>query len=335
MQIVILAGGSGERFWPLSTKETPKQFLKLFGTKSLVRQTYERLEGFVNPEDVFIVTSQKDKERTKKEIPELPERNILGEPFRRNTAAACMSGTLMAKDSETVLVLPADHRIVDKELFWKFIRYAEQGAEEFGGLFTFGIKPTRPETGFGYIEAGKKFSDEVLKVIRFREKPNREIAIQYLESGNFFWNSGMFLWKKECFIREMRACSPEVFNALEHMNPFEVESVQECYEQVPSISIDYALMEMSEHIRVVPVDLEWSDVGNWESIRELEGYSQSGEKNCFIEAENCFVSSQSGKKIGVIGLNNIVVVETDEGILVCREEDCQKVREISRFFNRK
>jgi mannose-1-phosphate guanylyltransferase len=335
MQTIILAGGSGERFWPLSTKETPKQFLKLFGDKSLIRQTYERLEGFVKPEDVFVITSHKDRERTMKEIPELSERNILGEPFRRNTAAACMSGTLMASDGEMILVLPADHRIPDKESFWKFIKQAERGAEEFGGLFTFGIKPTRPETGYGYIEAGEKFSDDVLKAVRFREKPNKEIAEEYLESGNFFWNSGMFLWKKECFIREMQKCSPEVFNALEQMNPFDSESVEDCYEHTASISIDYALMEKSEHVRIIPVDLEWSDVGNWESIRELEGYSSESERVCLIDSERIFVSSQSGKKIGVIGLNNIVVVETDEGILVCREEDCQKVREVSRYFNLK
>jgi len=334
MQIIILAGGSGERFWPLSTKETPKQFLKLFGDKSLIRQTYERLEGFVKPEDVFVVTSQKDRERTTREIPELPEKNILGEPFRRNTAAACMAGTLMASEGETVLVLPADHRIPNKETFWKFIRYAEAGAEDFGGLFTFGIKPTRPETGYGYIEAGEMFNENILKAARFREKPSREAAEEYLKQGNFFWNSGMFLWKREDFLKEMEKCSPDVFYPLEKMNPFDRVSVEDCYGNCASISIDYALMEKSEHVRVVPVELEWSDVGNWESIRELEGYAESSEKNCFVDAENVFVKSQSGKKVGIIGLSDIVVVETDEGILVCREEDCQKVREVSRFFNR-
>jgi len=335
MQIIILAGGSGERFWPLSTIETPKQFLKLFGDKSLIRQTYERLEGVVSPEDIFIVTAHKDIERTMMELPELPERNILGEPFRRNTAAACMAGTLMASDGETVLVLPADHRIPDKEVFWQFIHHAETGIEKSGGLFTFGIKPTRPETGYGYIESGESFSEQILKATKFHEKPQREVAASYLERGNFFWNSGMFLWKREGFLKEMEKCSPDVFYPLEQMNPFDRESVETCYENCPSISIDYALMEKSENVRVVPVELEWSDVGNWESIRELEGYSESSEKTCFIDAENVFVKSHSGKKIGIIGLDNIVVVETDEGILVCREEDCQKVREISRFFNKK
>lgn len=333
MQIIILAGGSGERFWPLSTKETPKQFLKLFGDKSLIRQTYERLEGFVKPEDVFVVTSHKDKERTLKEIPEIPEKNVLGEPFRRNTAAACMAGMLMVDDDETVLILPADHRIPDKTAFWRFIRLAEEGAETFGGLYTFGIKPTRPETGYGYIEAGEKFNDQILKAAHFREKPVREVAEDYLKKGNFFWNSGMFLWKREDFLKEMSQCSPEVFNPLVKMNPFDAENVVAYYENCPAISIDYALMEKSEQVRVVPVALDWSDVGNWESIRELEGYSDISEKTSFIDCEKNFVKSQSGKKVGIIGLNGIIVVETDEGILVCREEDCQKVREVSRFFN--
>jgi len=332
MQVIILAGGSGERFWPLSTTKTPKQFLKLFGNKSLIRHTYERLIGEVSPEDIYVVTSIQTKEQTMKEIPEIPEKNILGEPFRRNTAAACFTGTLMAKKSSPILVLPADHKIEEKDLFWEYVSKAAESLKTLGGLYTFGIKPTRPETGYGYIERGEKADKEVFHVKQFHEKPQLEVAKEYLNSDRFYWNSGMFLWTRRSFLNEMEKCASDIYNALIDMDPFDEVSVKTCYEKTPGISIDYALMEKSNQVKTIRISINWSDVGSWESVKELEGSSKENEKTCFVESENVYVRSQSEKKIAVIGLSDLIVVETSEGILICKDSSSQKVREAARKF---
>lgn len=171
MKALILAGGSGERFWPFSTPETPKQFLKLFGDKSLIRWTFERVLKRLDPKDVIVVTHRDYVERTKEELPELPPENIIAEPLKKNTAPACFVGTKLAEDDEPVLVLPADHRISDVEKFWETMEKALDAVEKYGGLFTFGIVPTRPETGYGYIEVGKELEDGVHEVAQFRENP--------------------------------------------------------------------------------------------------------------------------------------------------------------------
>jgi len=330
MQYIILAGGSGERFWPLSTRETPKQFLKLFGDKTLIRQTYERIAESTEPEKVFVITSKDQFGRTAREIPEIPPGNILGEPFRRNTGPACMAGMLMAAESEPVMVLPADHRIPSKEKFITLCKVAAKGSEKLGGLFTFGIKPTRAETGYGYIETGRKMESGTKEVLQFHEKPDRKRAEAYVEKNNFFWNSGMFLWKKEDFLEEMQKCSPDVFNALINMNPRDEASVYECYKRSPSISIDYALMEKSRHVFNVPAELEWSDVGSWQSIRELVGYSDDSNKNVLVDSKQVFIRNDETKTIGVVGLEGIIVVNTPDGILIASEKEAQKVREVAK-----
>ena len=332
MQVVILAGGSGERFWPLSTTKTPKQFLRLFGNKSLIRHTYERLAGEVSPEDIYVVTSNQTKEQTIKEIPEIPENNILGEPFRRNTAAACFTGTLMANDTSPILVLPADHKIEEKDLFWDDVKKAAESLKKLGGLYTFGIKPTRAETGYGYIERGEKADNDVYHVKQFHEKPQLAVAKEYLNSDCFYWNSGMFLWTKQSFISEMLKCAPDIYNALINMDPYTEESVKACYEKTPGISIDYALMEKSNQVKTIPISINWSDVGSWESVKELEGPSMGNENTCLVDSDNVYIRSTSGKKIAVVGLSDLIVVETPEGILICNDSSSQKVREAARRF---
>lgn len=322
VQIVILAGG---RFW---------QFLKLFGDKSLIRQTYERLADEVKPEDVFIITSAQTKERTVKELPEIPIENIFGEPFRRNTAPACFTGTLMAKKGSTILVLPADHRIEDKRAFWEYVRAAEKACNTHNGLYTFGIKPTRAETGYGYIEAGEKVDEQVFEVKKFHEKPELSKALEYTATDNFFWNSGMFIWKREYFIEEMRVHAPQIHQALANMDIHNKKDVLRCYEGVPAVSIDYALMEKSETVKTLPISLNWSDVGSWESIKELEGPSKTGTNTCLIDSDNVYVRSETGKNIAVVGVKNLIVVETKDGILICEDKQTQKVREVVRKLNK-
>ncbi|MCX7653727.1 MAG: mannose-1-phosphate guanylyltransferase [Fervidobacterium sp.] len=318
MKVVILAGGSGERFWPLSTNQTPKQFLKLFSDKSLIRETFDRINYFVSLEDIFVVTNEVYAKQTYNELSELPKENVLLEPLKKNTAAACTFATLKASYGEIVLVVPADHYIPDKEAFWNSVKVGMELLEKQDGIITFGIVPTRPETGYGYIEVDADISENVARVKRFHEKPRYEVAVDYLESGNFFWNSGMFMWKKEYFIDQMMKHAPNV------ITPFlNSDSIFEIYEKVPSISIDYALMEKADKIFVVKAQFSWSDVGNWKSLEEI-GVKNS-DRSVVIDGENVFVKST--KPTIVIGVSDIVVVETENGILVADKKDLEKIRE--------
>lgn len=326
MKAIILAGGSGERFWPLSNSKTPKQFLKIFSNKSLIRETYERLALKLDPKDIFVITAEKHFGLTKKELPELSENNIILEPIPRNTAPACTLATLVADKNEVVFILPADHYIPDVERFWRIIFKAVNAAKAYNGLFTLGINPTRPETGYGYIESGSEIEEGIFEVTSFREKPNVETAIDFMKKGKFYWNSGMFIWKSDVFFEEMKKYNPSIVEKLKDIDPRDIEKLREIMPEVERISIDYALMEKSKKVYTVKSNFSWSDVGNWLSVRELKGYSDKNENVKVIEGENVYVSSK--KFVGIIGLSNIVVVETENGILVANEEKVQKVREI-------
>ncbi|HBT51275.1 MAG TPA: mannose-1-phosphate guanylyltransferase [Petrotoga sp.] len=327
MKAIILAGGSGERFWPLSNSKTPKQFLKLFSDKTLIRETYERMRYKMEPTDIFIITAEKYQQLTMKEIPEIPKENIILEPIPRNTAPACMLGTQIAQDDEIVVILPADHYIPDKSKFWDTLSEAIQGAQKYDGLFTLGITPTRPETGYGYIEAGKAINNSTYKVNSFKEKPDPEKAKIFLSKGNYYWNSGMFIWKKSTFLEQMKKHSPGIYNQLINITPWDTESLRKIMPNIEKISIDYALLERSDKVYVVKADFVWSDVGNWVSVRELQGYSDNDENVEVIDGKNVFVKSD--KFVGIIGLSNIIVVEGENGILIAKEENSQDVRKIS------
>ncbi len=326
MKAVILAGGSGERFWPLSTIDTPKQFLKLFDGKSLIRQTFERLKRFIDPADMYVITSDDQVDRTLSEMPEIPSENIIGEPMRRNTAPACFLGALAAGPENIQLVVPADHRIPDPDEFWKCVEIAENSVKLNGGLITFGIKPTRPETGYGYIETGEE-SNGVFEVASFREKPDRETAASFIKSGNLYWNSGMFVWRGEDLISEMRKTSPALFRVLEGLDPYNGPELESRYGGLEPISIDYAVMERSREVWMVPGRFRWSDVGSWTSMRELEGYTSD---HILVDCKRVFVKSTTGRAIGVLGMEDLIVIDTDEGLLICRDGDSQRVKEITR-----
>jgi len=322
MKAVILAGGSGERFWPLSTKDTPKQFLKLFADKTLIRQTFERLSYRLSPEDVYVVTNQMYAHKTYEELPEVPKENILLELLKKNTAPACTWATLQFDDEETIFIVPADHFIPDVEKFWNAVELAEKFLQDKEGIITFGIVPTRPETGYGYIEVESEISDNVYSVKMFREKPNYETAVEYLNSGRFFWNSGMFMWKKKYFLKQMRKHSKDVLEPF-----FEYKSIEETYEKVPSISIDYALMEKADKIYTIKADFVWSDVGSFRS-KEL-GVSNS-KNSVTVDSQNAFVLTT--KPTIVIEIDDIIVVESENGILVCKAEEVEKIRKAVKYL---
>ncbi|WP_129408677.1 mannose-1-phosphate guanylyltransferase [Marinitoga lauensis] len=333
MKAIILAGGSGERFWPLSTSKKPKQFLKIFSDKSLIRETFERLVYKLKPEDIYIVTAEKYKNDTLKELSELPENNVLLEPIARNTAPACFLGTLVADNDEVVFILPADHYIPDKEKFWKTVEKGIYAAEKYNGLITMGINPTRPETGYGYIEAGNDLEDNIMKVKSFKEKPDYNTALKYLQEGNYYWNSGMFFWKKDIFLEEMKKYNEDIYNDMNELNPNNIDQLHEIYPKIRRISIDYALMEKSDKVYTVKAEYEWSDVGNWVSVREMEGYSDNNENVHLVDSKNVFV--KANKNVGIVGLENIIVIDTENGILIAKEDKINDIREIVKQLKKK
>lgn len=318
MKCVILAGGSGERFWPLSTKETPKQFLKLFSNKTLLRETFERISFRLKPQDIYIVTNHSYAETTYKEIPELPKENVLLEPAKKNTAPACTYATLMFEPEEIVFIVPSDHYIPETEKFWRCVEIAERFLQTHEGIITFGVVPSRVETAYGYIEAGEQIEPGIFKAKKFHEKPDRDTASIYIERGNYFWNSGMFMYRVSYFIEQMKKHAPQV------IGPFLTEKdTKKIYEQTPSISIDYALMEKADRIFMVRADFVWSDVGSFRSLKEL-GVANS-KRAVVMNGENLFV--KTSKPTIVIGVSDVAVVESEHGILVCRMDQLDKLRE--------
>ncbi len=332
MKAVILAGGSGERFWPMSTSEQPKQFLKLFGDRSLIRQTFDRLKFRIPPEDIIIVTSDLHIDLTRKEIPELTIRNMIGEHRRMNTAPACAVGSMLADPDEIVLTVPADHLIPETEKFWDLMDIAIEGLNEHGGLFTFGIRPDRPETGYGYIGLGRSLMEGIHEVRSFREKPDLKTANEFLSSGRFLWNSGMFLWKAGELLSEMERCCPLVIEPFRGIDPRNKDQMKKAYNRTEQISIDNAVMERSSKVRVVPTDIIWSDVGSWESMKEIDGGSKESPRLSLEGSKNVLVRSETGRRIAIVGLSDIIVVDTPDGLLVLDPRSSQKVRKVSKYF---
>lgn len=319
MKCVILAGGSGERFWPLSTLDLPKQFLKLFGEKSLLRQTFERLSFEVPPHDIFVVTNKRYVDMTARELPELPKENIIPEPERKNTAPACTLASLMFGEEEILFVAPSDHYIPETERFWDHVKAAKDFLEDHEGIMTFGILPTRVETGYGYIEVGERVADGVFKAVRFHEKPDHDTASFYVQSGNYLWNSGMFMYRVGYFVEQMKKHAPQV------IEPFlSKRDLVEVYREVPSVSIDHALMEKADRIYVMRANFTWSDVGNFKSLKEL-GMKSSGHV-ILRDSENVFALTT--KPTVVIGVKDVVIVESEHGILVCDMEQTEKIRNV-------
>ncbi|MDX1628630.1 MAG: mannose-1-phosphate guanylyltransferase [Fulvivirga sp.] len=336
---VIMAGGIGSRFWPYSRQDRPKQFLDILGTgKSLLRLTYERLLKIVDASNIYVVTNDDYVSLVKKDIPEMEEGLILGEPLRRNTAPciAYASYKIAKIDPEaTMIVAPSDHMIVNEEAFYKVVKTALKAAEDQKKLITIGLKPNRPETGFGYIQFIES-KEAVKKVKTFTEKPEKELARKFIESGDFVWNSGIFIWGVRAVTDALIKHLPEIAELFsECMEDLgtenESKAVQHAYSQCANISIDFGLMEKSQHVYTVLGDFGWSDLGSWhalyEQLEKNDGDNVVRGNVMLYDTDETIVHVPNDKLTVVQGLQDYLVAECDNVLLICKKSDEQKFRE--------
>ncbi len=350
LHAVILAGGTGTRFWPLSRSLSPKQLLSIVGDRSMLALTLERTKPLVPEERIWVVTTRSQAGEIKRELGTLgfDKVRVIEEPAGKNTAAAIglTAVHVLAVDPEaTLAVFPADHHIQEDARFQDLIRKAWEVASQ-GWLVTLGIKPTRPETGYGYIQRGAPLEEEQAgpgeppaRVIRFTEKPDREKATAYVGSGEYYWNSGIFIWRADRFMEETKQHLPEhhkglkeIAGFLEQEQPDRSGRIADIYSGLPSISVDYGIMEHGDRVAVIPADMGWSDVGSWETVRELLDKDGSGNvlqgDVLALDTRNSLV--RSGERlVATLGVEGLVVVDTTDAVLVCDEKRSQDVREIA------
>ena len=283
--VVIMAGGVGSRFWPSSKKEKPKQLIRIFGENTMIQDTVDRLDGFVKKENIYVITNELQKPRVVEQLDDVPEENIIAEPFGKNTAACIgLASILIHKKSKNAItiILPADHLIKDKKEFQETIDRAAKFAESSDSLVTIGIKPTRPETGYGYIQfIDDEVAEGIYKVQTFAEKPNISTAKRFIESGDFLWNSGMFIWKTEVILNEISIYLPELYEGLLNIeSAIGAETFKEVltnvYGQLINVSIDYGIMEKSSKVYLTKGEFSWSDVGSWEEVYQLSDKDEDG-----------------------------------------------------------
>ncbi len=345
--LVIMAGGVGSRFWPMSTVERPKQFIDVLGVgRSLMQLTFDRFAGVCSPENVWIVTNKKYFDIVKEQLPEIPVGNILLEPCRRNTAPciAYVSWRIKAKDPKAnIVVTPSDHIVTNTEEFRRVVTQCLNFTSDTDAIVTLGMKPTRPETGYGYIQADLSMSSprnkEIFCVDSFREKPDLKTAQEYIQQNNYFWNAGIFIWSVSTIVNAFRVYEPGINEMFERMLPIygtekEQEEIDLRYGECENISVDYAIMEKAEEIFVCPADFGWSDLGTWGSLltqtkHDLYGNSCIGENISMIESHNCIVHTTEAKKVVVQGLDDYIVAEKDGTLLICKLSEEQRIKQFS------
>lgn len=337
MKIVatIMAGGAGTRFWPLSTEERPKQFLSLVGERSLLQMSFDRMRGLVPPEQVMVLTNESYEDLVAAQLPEIPRDNIIGEPSRRDTAAAVALAALMTHHrfgEATMVLLTADHVISPLENFQAALREAVDGCQS-GGLYTLGIRPTYPATGFGYLQTGQALAAGSLshfKVDRFKEKPSAEVAQVFLESGNYFWNSGMFVWRTDEILKEFERNLPAHIETLRPVMPLMGTErgrleLMAAFDKLERISVDYAILEKAADVRAVIPEITWDDVGGWRAVAQYLSLDGSGNRlhgSVWSEEANHNVvfSEDPEEKVLLLGVEDLVVVRSGRRTLVAHRD---------------
>ncbi|HNW72141.1 MAG: mannose-1-phosphate guanylyltransferase [Bacteroidales bacterium] len=344
---VIMAGGIGARFWPMSRTSHPKQFIDILGTgETLIQQTYKRFSRICPKENIYIVTNELYKKLVQTQLPELTSNQILLEPARRNTApcVAYANHCILSRDPEArIVVAPSDHIILKEEIFLKNIETALEAAAENDWLLTLGIRPSRPDTGYGYIQYVDGHEEvypkepHLRKVKTFTEKPNLELAITFLKCGDFLWNSGIFIWSLKSIMKAFETFLPEVNNLFKMgVGKFgtrdEKKFIGETYTICKSISLDYGVMEKADNVYVLAADFGWSDLGTWGSLyenrpKDAQGNTVIGKNVMLYDTSHCIVNMPRDKVVVLQGLTDYIVVESEEVLLVCRKTDEQNIRQ--------
>lgn len=345
---LIMAGGKGTRFWPLSTEERPKQFLNLLGEDTMLQMTVKRINKLIPMERIFICTGEKYVDLVKEQLEELPNRNIIVEPEGRNTAPCIALSALVIKryyKDATMVVLPSDHLIRNEEKFIEIIKDSNEFLNDYrDAIITLGMQPDRAETGYGYIKKTEQIisinNNKVVKVDKFVEKPNKEVAQEYLESGKYLWNGGMFVWKVDNVLNLTKVYQQETFEALEKVTEVEEEELQQYinakYCLTKEVSVDYGIMENASGIYVIPSDFGWDDIGTWEAIERYRDKDQNGNLhignvNCRMSGNNLIVSSNH--QVIIDGLSDIYVIENDGKIIVGRKDSVNSIKELRDVLN--
>lgn len=331
---VMLAGGSGKRFWPLSAADEPKQFLRVADDRSMIQATWDRLDGLIPPERRLIITADRFADQCREQLPDLPAENLIGEPEQRDTAAAAILGAAIAErrwPGAVAVTLPADHLIDPAERFQHLLRHAADMARREGALCTIGIPPTYPSTGYGYIERGEGLSIggdlKAFRVARFAEKPDRETAEQYIDTGRFYWNAGIFIWSAATLLEEAARHMKDHHAALGRaVDAWDTDrwpaAFAEAYSQVEKISVDYGIMERTDRAAVVEATFNWSDLGGWIAVGDLLPQDGSGNQvrgqTILQDCGGTVVFNGSAERpVICLGLEDMVVAHTDNGVLVC------------------
>ena len=340
-----MAGGIGSRFWPMSTEERPKQFIDVLGVgHTLIQMTLDRFRGVCPMENVWVVTNERYAGLVHEQLPDVPVDHILQEPCRRNTAPciAYVSWRIKMTDPKAnVVVSPSDHIVTNVDEFRRVITSCLKFAGETDAVLTLGMKPTRPETGYGYIQADLTSNSprnrEIYRVDQFKEKPDLETAKHYISEHNFFWNAGIFVWSVETIVNALRVYAPRINNVFERMQnvmgtPQEQETINKVYPDCDNISIDYAVMENAEEIFVFPADFGWSDLGTWGSLllqsqRDMYGNGLIGKNIHTFECRNCIVHTTQEKKVILQGLDGYIVAEHDDTLLICKLSEEQRIKQ--------
>jgi mannose-1-phosphate guanylyltransferase len=348
---VIMAGGVGSRFWPRSREKSPKQLLEIVGERTMIQNTVKRVCSLVDEQNVFVVTNKVQRAAVIKQLPNVPAENILVEPIGRNTAPCIGLAALfvhrLAPDG-VMIVLPADHVIKDESEFLRVLEAGIRVAKESTSLVTIGIKPTRPETGYGYIQVHDEETDPgvaagVFRVKTFAEKPNAQIAEQFVKSGDFLWNSGMFLWRADVILAEIQHSLPDLYAQLKFIEPsigtplFE-SNLEQAYGIIRSVSIDYGVMEKAKDVRVLKGDFGWNDVGSWDEVFRIAAKDEKGNhiagKAISINSTDSYIHS-SGRLIATVGVKDLIIIDTNDALLICRRGESQDVKEVVDYLRRK